>query len=71
MSIEEYKKYTAYNSFTNLDNWAVVSEKSVQGTIPRPQGSLPMFNWGLKKEEQIKQLNLQSNVLKANSQNEH
>ncbi len=67
MNVDNYKKYQAYNSFNNLDNWALVSKESVQNTIPRPQGSLPMFNWGLKKEEQIRQLNLQSNVMAQNN----
>jgi hypothetical protein len=48
--------------FSTINTWATINKETNLNWYPKPQGSLPMFNWGLRKEEQLKMLNAYNNV---------
>ena len=54
-------------SFEQVDMWTRINSTTNYNNYPRPQGSLPMFTWGLKKNEQIK-MNTLYNSAGNNSQ---
>lgn len=58
-----FKDLNAYNLFSVEDTWAQINKETNSNWYPKPQGSLPMFNWGLKKEQQVKLLYEYNNVL--------
>lgn len=47
---------------TNDENWLYVQQNTTINNYPRPQGSLPMFNWALKATEQAKLSKLWADV---------
>ncbi len=51
------------SDYSNKENWQFVQQNTTINNYPRPQGSLPMFNWGLKSFEQSKLSKLWSSVL--------
>lgn len=51
----------------NKENWLFVQENTTINNYPRPQGSLPMFNWALKASEQTKLSKLWSDVGQNNN----
>jgi len=45
------------------ENWGFVATSGSMNNYPRPQGNLPMFTYGLKKEQQQKFQKLYNAVL--------